>query len=241
MFYGQADGIPVAVKPASQQDLHIISDGNHGAIIAWQDSSGAAWDIYAQHVDGSGNATWATGGIAVCSAPLFQINPKLAEDGFGGALITWQDIRNGNDYNIYAQRINAAGVLQWTAMGVGVCLSGGTQNNPKIRARVNAGATIVWQDNRFGTDYNIYAQALDSSGIVQWTANGVVVCNATGNQSALDIASDNIQGIIVSWKDERNAILIFMLSVWIIQVLHSGHQTELLLLPERHRRLIRTL
>ncbi len=199
-----ADGVPVAVKPGTQQDLHIISDGANGAIIAWQDSATGAWDIYAQHLDGAGNATWTLGGVAVCTAPLYQINPKLDEDGLGGALITWQDFRNGNDYNIYAQRINAAGAPLWTANGVGVCLSGGTQTNPKIRRGADVKSMIAWQDKRFGVDFDIYAQALDSSGIAQWNANGIVVCNVSGNQSALDITSENIQGLIIVWKDERS-------------------------------------
>lgn len=198
------DGVSVAVKPNTQQDPYIISDGNHGAIIVWQDSSVGAWDIYAQHLDGLGNALWTAGGIAVCAAPLYQINPKMAEDGWGGALVTWQDFRNSNDYNIYAQRVNSSGVTQWTSGGVGVCLSAGTQSNPKIRAGANARAMIAWQDKRFGIDFDIYAQALDSSGFAQWTPNGVIVCNASGNQSGLDIASEGIQGLIIAWKDERN-------------------------------------
>jgi hypothetical protein len=199
-----ADGIPVAIKPGTQQDLHIVSDGANGAIIIWQDSSVGAWDIYAQHLDGSGNTTWISGGIAICSAPLYQINPKMSEDGYGGALITWQDFRNGNDYNIYAQRINSSGVLLWASGGVGVCLSGGTQSNPKIRAGANATSLIVWQDKRFGIDFDIYAQALDSSGVALWNSNGVTVCNAGGNQSGLDITTENIQGLIVAWKDARS-------------------------------------
>ena len=201
------NGVPVAVKPGTQQDVYLISDGANGAILAWQDSAAGAWDIYAQHLDGSGNATWATGGIAVCSAPLYQINPKMAEDGLGGALVTWQDFRNSNDYNIYAQRVNASGTALWATNGVGVCLSGGTQTNPKIRAGANTMSMIAWQDKRFGNDFDVYSQALDSMGAAQWTANGVIVCNATGNQSALDIATDAIQGIIIVWKDERSGAI----------------------------------
>jgi hypothetical protein len=199
-----ADGVPVAVKPATQQDLHIISDGANGAIVVWQDSSAGAWDIYAQHLDGSGNTTWTSGGNAICTAPLYQINPKMSEDGFGGALITWQDFRNGNDYNIYAQRINSSGQTLWTANGVGVCFSGGTQTNPKIRTGADAKSMIAWQDKRFGIDFDIYAQALDSSGIAQWTANGIMVCNTANNQSALDITTEDIQGLIIAWKDQRS-------------------------------------
>ena len=50
----------------------------------------------------------------------------------------------------------------------------------------------------------MYAQRVNSSGVVQWTSNGVVICNATGSQSALAITTSGISGAIISWKDQRS-------------------------------------
>ncbi|MBK5286561.1 MAG: hypothetical protein JJE25_14290, partial [Bacteroidia bacterium] len=176
------DGSAVTMKPATQRNVHLIDDGAGGAIVVWEDSANGAFDIYAQRMSSTGTAMWTTGGVAICNSVLAQINPKIISDGAGGAIITWQDFRNGNDYNIYAQKINSSGVVQWTVNGVAISTVAGTQSNPKLRGDGSGGAIIAWQDKRFGNNFDIYAQRVNSSGAVQWTANGVIVCNAADNQ-----------------------------------------------------------
>lgn len=199
-----ADGIAVAVKPSSQQNTQVISDGAGGAIIVWEDSANGAFDIYAQRMNSLGAEMWASGGVAVCNMVLGQINPKIFPDGAGGAVVVWQDFRNGNDYNIYSQKINSSGVVQWTANGVAIATVAGTQSNPKIRDDGSGGAIIAWQDKRSGFSFDVYAQRINSAGTVQWTANGVVICNVTDNQSAIDMTNEGISGAIITWKDNRN-------------------------------------
>jgi hypothetical protein len=197
------NGTAVAVKPATQQNVQIISDGAGGAIIVWEDSANGAFDIYAQRLSSTGAEMWTNGGVAVCNMVLGQINPKLISDYSGGAIVVWQDFRNGNDYNIYAQKINSSGAVQWAANGVAISTVAGTQSNPKIRNDGSGGAIIAWQDKRFGMNYDIYAQSVNSIGTVMWTANGVIICNAGDNQSAVDMTNEGISGAIITWKDNR--------------------------------------
>lgn len=199
-----ANGLPVIVKSSHQQDAKLVSDGSGGIIIVWQDSTALGFDIYAQRLNGNGIPQWNASGVAICTASGSQINPKMESDGAGGAIIVWQDKRNGVDYDIYAQRINAAGIVQWTTNGVFICsMANTTQSNPKLRADGSGGAIIAWQDKRNGIDYDIYAQRVNASGVVQWALNGIPVCTATGNQSAIDMTNEGINGVIVAWKDQR--------------------------------------
>jgi hypothetical protein len=198
-----ADGATVALKNATQQNVHLVSDGAGGAIIVWEDSVNGAFDIYAQRLSNAGAAMWTAGGVAVCSISQAQINPKIISDGAGGAIITWQDFRNGNDYNIYTQKINSSGAVQWIVNGVAISTGPGTQSNPKLRGDGSGGAIIAWQDKRSGFNFDVYAQRVNSAGVAQWTINGVVICNATDNQSAIDMTNENISGAIISWKDNR--------------------------------------
>ena len=197
------DGATVALKNSTQQNARVVSDGAGGAIVVWEDSINGAFDIYAQRMSNLGSPMWTSGGVSVCNITQAQVNPKIISDGAGGAIIVWQDFRNGSDYSIYAQKVNASGAVMWTANGVGICTSAGTQSNPKLRADGSGGAIIAWQDKRSGLNYDIYAQRINSSGTVQWTANGVVVCNAADNQSAIDMTNEGITGAIISWKDNR--------------------------------------
>lgn len=198
------DGIAVCSKTTSQKNPKLISDNAGGAIIVWEDSINSYWDIYAQRISASGAPLWATNGVAVCAAPNIQINPKIDVDDLGGAVITWQDKRNSTDYDIYAQRLNPSGVIQWAANGIVVCNSIGVQNNPRIEPDGANGALISWIDKRVGTDYDIYAQRISASGTAMWAANGVVVCSAANNQTAQDMKYLGSNGFVVAWKDDRN-------------------------------------
>lgn len=200
------NGIAVDSKTGDQIDPKIVSDGSNGAIITWQDSVNGNWDIYAQRIDALGMKLWSAGGVVICSAANDQKNPKLISNASGVSMLAWQDKRSGNDYDIYAQKLNSNGAVQWAVNGVSVCSAFDTQNNPKIENDGSDGAIIGWADKRNGSDYNIFAQRLNSSGISQWAANGVAITVETGNQSAIDIATSNISGAIFTWKDYRNNI-----------------------------------
>src|SRR3972149_946910 len=99
-----------------------------------------------------------------------QYIPPIISDGSGGAIITWDDFRNGSDYDIYAQRINSSGEVQWTSNGVPISMAANEQSYPKITSDGSGGAIITWQDFRNGSNPNIYAQKVSSAGLVQWTA-----------------------------------------------------------------------
>ena len=199
-----ADGIVVCSKANHQKNPKIISDNAGGAIVVWEDSASFYFDVYAQRVNSLGVMQWAGNGVALCTAPNGQVNPKIDTDGAGGAIVTWQDKRNNSDYYIYAQAINATGTVKWTANGLVVCNATNVQNNPRIEPDGGGGAYISWVDKRNGTNVDIYAQRFNTTGVAQWAANGLAVCSATNNQSAQDMKYIGAGGLAIAWKDERS-------------------------------------
>jgi hypothetical protein len=103
-----AGGSPLCAESGDQLYPQIIYDGEGNAIFAWQDYRGTSSDIYAQKIIGTGKASWTPNGVAVCNADGNQRLPKITHDGNGGAIIVWEDLRNGS-IDIYAQRINSNG------------------------------------------------------------------------------------------------------------------------------------
>ena len=196
------NGVAVVSKTTTQKNPKIITDNAGGAIIVWEDSVNLYYDVYAQRINSAGVAQWATGGVAICNAANLQINPKIEIDGVGGAIITWQDKRNGGDYDIYAQRINASGTTQWNTNGIVVALALKTQHNPRIEPDGANGAYIAWEDKRSNIDYDIYLQHINATGVATWAANGLLVCGAAGNQSGTDMKFLGAN-IIIAWKDNR--------------------------------------
>ncbi|MGD1047581.1 MAG: T9SS type A sorting domain-containing protein [Candidatus Krumholzibacteriaceae bacterium] len=198
-----ADGVAVCAAAGDQYAYAIASDGAGGAIVGWFDNRSGSYDIYAQRVDASGAAQWTANGVALCTAAGTQYSPAILSDGAGGAIVTWYDHRSGN-YDIYAQRVNASGTVQWTANGVALCTAARDQYSPIIASDGAGGAIVSWYDQRSG-NYDIYAQRVNASGAVQWTADGVALCAATGDQCCSGIVSDDAGGAIVTWYDQRSA------------------------------------
>lgn len=196
----EVDGNAICTSPQSQLNGEIVSDGAGGAIIAWQDKRGGTYyDIYAQRVDSSGTVMWPTNGVAVCAAANDQMYPQIVSDGAGGAIITWQDKRGGTYYDIYAQRVDANGVVKWTADGVAICTAVDDQHSPRMIQCEAGGAIIAWADRRSGSDV-VYARRVIGGGTPIWGADGVAVCTSAGTQYAPQIATDGTAGAFVAWE-----------------------------------------
>src|SRR5262245_4019576 len=149
-------------------------------------------------------ALWQEDGIGVCTQTNHQIEVAAVPDGVGGAIIAWKDFRNGN-LDIYAQRIDDSGNALWAENGVPVCTNTFEQTLPVMAPDGAGGAIILWSDfrNEATAAWDLYAQRIDGSGATQWTDDGVVVCNAAGNQEKYRLVVDEGGGAIVTWVDRR--------------------------------------
>ena len=196
------NGVGVNLRNYDQKNSKLLNDGIGGAVVIWQDSTGSSYDVWAQRLDQNGNQQWPNG-ISLCTFSGSQINIKAAAISDSEIVATWMDKRNGADYDIYAQKFNLSGVVKWTINGIAVIAYADNQSNPKICSDNAGGVIIAWQDKRFGIDYDIYAKRINTYGNAMWPSTGIMVCNASGSQTALEITSYKINGAIISWKDAR--------------------------------------
>lgn len=198
------NGLAVCQQDSNFKPM-IVSDGSGGAIIAWQSYRGSSTaDIYAQRINSAGNIMWSLNGLPVCVVVFEQDTISMVSDGLGGAILTWQDYRSNNGFaDIYAQRINPSGTMIWTANGVNICNQAASQRGPKIIGDGSGGAFITWYDNRAG-NYDIYSQRVAAAGAVQWTTNGVATCTMAADQLTPDVTGDGANGIIITWTDFRS-------------------------------------
>ena len=197
------NGVGVCTAANDQTVPRIIGDGAGGAIIAWQDARAAAADIYAQRLTPAGTALWTANGLGVCTLANSQEVPALCGDGANGAIVAWQDFRNGVTYDIYVQRVSGAGSVQWTSGGLTICAATSSQTSPSIDTDGTGGAIVAWQDFRGGANYDIYAQRVTGGGAPLWTTDGVAVAAAAGDQTGPLVLSDNANGAVVCWMDQR--------------------------------------
>ena len=198
-------GISVCTAANSQHKPQIVTDGVGGAIIAWRDFRNGNADIYAQRIDPDGDPLWEVDGIAVCTVQdtfgwwlESQISMIPISD---GVIIAWYDKRTGT-FSIYAQRIDTSGTIMWTPDGIAVCSEAGGQIEPVLVTDGAEGAIAVWIDWR-GTDDDLYAQRIGPDSTLLWSAGGVPVCVATGNQTFHRAVSDDMGGMLCTWIDAR--------------------------------------
>lgn len=214
----------------------ICGDGAGGIIVTWgdyrDDMVEARPVTYSQHVDNTGAKTWAAGGVLIENALGFSTSIGILADGNGGAIIPIIDTRNSNydavadeydNFDIYAQRINSSGVVQWGAAGVSVCTQTKNQNYEAynlvsyIIPDGSGGAVICWEDyrndanNGNASPYNtdVFCQRINASGVAQWTTNGVALCTASGIQDNINLMPDGTGGIVATWYDERNNFRVY--------------------------------
>ncbi len=198
------NGIVITNAIGDQTNSQLVSDGLGGAIITWEDERGGSKDIFAQRIDFEGQTLWNTNGTVICNATGYQDMPKLANDGYNGAVITWEDNRNSNE-DIYIQHVNSLGQTSWLKNGTALCNLTSNQYIPQP-VRVGYDNFIVaWGDYR-NDNYDIYAQRIDINGETQWIPNGSAICNELERQWDIDAVEIDSEGIVITWRDERNGI-----------------------------------
>ena len=198
-----ADGVLVSTAVSGQTAPVVVSDGLSGAIVAWRDLRNGDGDIFAQRIPANGVPSWTVDGVAVCVTGGEQDQPAVVSDGAGGVLVAWRD-RRGAGADVYAQRVSNSGTAAWAANGVGLCTAAGDQEPPAAVSDGTGGMVLAWGDAR-GANSDIFAQRVSALGAAQWTADGVSLCAATGNQTGARLCMDGANGAIVTWEDRRGA------------------------------------
>jgi hypothetical protein len=197
-------GVALCTATGNQNNPQIVADGAGGAVITWLDGrAGATFGIYAQRVNSAGAPLWTADGVALCTLADIQSYPRIASDGSGGGIVTWQDTRGGSLLAVYGQRVDGAGTPQWTTNGLLLCAAPERQFSPEIVSDGSGGAIVVWSDLR-NSSYDLYGQRVTGAGALQWTADGLPVCTAAGNQYSPRLAADGSGGVFVVWNDGRS-------------------------------------
>ncbi len=194
---------PVIRANSNQIDLRMLKDGKGGAFIAWKDYRVGLPDIYIQYLDSMGNRMWDTSGVPICTNPADQSTPAIVSDMSGGAIVGFSDWRSGIERDVYAQRVDSTGTIQWTLDGVGVATKTVREHNEKLVSD-GAGGAIVIFEQQVGAQWDIWAQRISHAGVIMWTPGGIPVCTVNANRQNPKIQSDGKGGVYVAWQDLRN-------------------------------------
>jgi predicted lipoprotein with Yx(FWY)xxD motif len=200
------NGVATCTMGTDQLKPDICTDGAGGVIITWTDfRSTTDFDIYAQRQGPGGAIVWVVDGVVMNNNVAYdQTDPKIVSDGLFGAILSWTDYRTGTTADIYAQRVNSTGAVQWTATGVIICTAAGDQIQSQLVSDGNNGAYITWEDHRNTGNSDIYAQRIASNAAINWAATGYAICTIGNDQMNPMIVSNGNLGAIVVWQDYRS-------------------------------------
>ena len=227
------------------EDGFMCSDGEGGFIVAWSsyDSGNDEYQTYAQRISEDGSTYWyeaGSNGVRAIAGTGSRKPMGIVSDGDGGAIIIMEDARNSSyddvegwydNMDIFAQRINRYGLVEWGLGGMPVTTATGNQSrygtqpsyvdyksygqgqqHPCVISDGAGGVIIAWEDYRddpengnseLNNNGDIYCQRLDQDGVSLWGNDGKILCYENGDQFAVSLMSDGNGGAVAAWVDRR--------------------------------------
>jgi len=204
-----SNSIKLTLSDSSQEKHVVMSDGQGGVIVAWQQYMNGQYDIYAQRLDSLGVRLWGDTGVAVCAASNQQESIGMTCDNSGNSIIAWADYRISPPH-IYINRYDINGNSLWQINGKIVCNTDSGQGLPGygnvIMMATDTTTILAWHDRR-NANADVYAQCYNVGGDIKWAANGVPVCDAVDLQGSAQIVPDGKGGAVLCWIDKRNTYM----------------------------------
>ena len=97
-------------------------------------------------------------------------------------------------------------IAEWSpsaTQNLPLCTAENEQRFPALIADGQGGAIIAWSDARHA-NRDIFAQRVTATGVMQWNANGIPICDLPSSQSWPLIVNDTMGGAILVWGDTRH-------------------------------------
>ena len=125
--------------------------------------------------------------------------------GDGSAIFVWSDTRYGMR-NVFAHKVDKDGNYVWGESGAVITDLPGRQEDPVAIEDGNGGAFIAWVDYRFDDSGDIFIQHVDNNGNILMDPNGVALAQQIGTQISINMCTDSLGGVFVTWQDKRGGV-----------------------------------
>lgn len=163
---GSRSSQKVVSTTGGQSYQHPAALGNGMFALAWSDTRGGKGAAYAQIFDINGTKSWSADGVRLSNRSGEQVATFVIPDENGGIIVSWEDKTRGTlNSDIYAQRVSAAGDVQWTDAGAPVCTADNGKQFPQMIPDGANGALVTWEDYRPSfSNAEIYASRILADG-----------------------------------------------------------------------------
>ncbi len=158
-------------------------------------------DIYSQLIDENG-ILWDSGGIPICTQKGVQKNFTISSDN-ENIFLVWEDYRNDPYSDIYAQKLDFYGNLQWKENGIVVSNLEGVESEPQVASDNSGGCYISWIEKILKVN-KIYIQYLNSSGKKLFGQFGIFTSNPEANAIQNFLFVDGKNEPIIFYTERKN-------------------------------------
>ncbi len=205
-----ADGLLVSDHPQNSwiTEWDLTTDNTGNCVLAFNDNRDGNLNIYAYAISPSGAFLWGADGIALTTDPEFEAVPSITVTSANNTIVTWSRPATPYDQTIM-QKITPAGTLSWGSAGIVYQSGSYSYTGPQVLG-VDGDQYLMAFYKETGNfpalTRHIYVQKFDASGNAVWGSD-VLASNSNGISpyNNFTIASDNANGMLIAWTDDRNS------------------------------------
>lgn len=206
------DGLPISPEFTDFMSSDAVADKEGGIFLCFGKNSGLLnlHEVYVQHINADGIAEWGNDGLNLSNVSRDQLFCKIAKDTSDHVIVVWQDFRLDPAWSqIYGQRIDSVGNLQWGPNGKLLADSVVPDYTwTKIVSDSKKGVVITWFDNydpiQTSDTAHLYAIRIDSTGSVVWTKKEVVNWHSGQVPNEYELVADYKGGAYTSFAKDPN-------------------------------------
>jgi hypothetical protein len=141
----------------------VIADSS--IIITWTNEFENIKDVFVQRFDSKGQSMWKANGIRIINFSGNQFGQRIVYDNKGNLIVAWIDRRENNSYaDLYIQKINLNGKIQWDSLGVLLSSAQNTQKSYLNLVSDDDGGAVAVFKGKINNKNDIYGQKIFSTG-----------------------------------------------------------------------------
>jgi hypothetical protein len=166
--------------------------------VGWFSNDSGNYDVRLQRLDSSGYELWDHNGILISNHPAMSwlTDWDMTVDEDNHAILTFQDIRNAGNNNVYAYRIAPDGTFVWGADGLELSNSASFDVSPKVTVTSSGNTVVTWQ-----ADPVIIMQKIAPDGTLLWGPSGITLSCANTYAWSQPLAIDNDEILLKFFED----------------------------------------
>ncbi len=189
-------------------DWDLTTDKNGNCVLAFNDVRDGNANVFAYSISPFGSFLWGNNGIRLTDDPEDEYVPSITVTSSNNVIVAWMR-PTATQAEIVMQRITPAGVLSWGDAGITYQSGPKSYAGPRVLGVENDHYLMAFYKQTGNFPYlirEIYVQKFDSTGSAVWSSD-VLASNSNGISSFnnFTIASDNGNGIVIAWTDDRNS------------------------------------